>query len=78
MADGNPYWAYLKLSPVKAKAFKQAQAAGAFQLQDFGDILCWGVGESVPDETRERMEREELVCHSLDDELQRKLRDYRP
>jgi hypothetical protein len=61
-----PFWAYVKMSPLKAKALKEAQHSGApFDLRAFGEILEWGQGEDVPDAVKVRMEAEYGVCHEL-------------
>ena len=67
-ADGDHYWAYLKIAPLKVKAFKKAQAKGLFNLEDYGEIIEWGLGKAVPDEVKTRMEQEHGVNHDFQDE----------
>lgn len=68
-ANGEPYWAYLQMQPLKAKAFRQAQASGELDLEDFGEIIEWGTGETVPADIYERMEREHRVSHDFEERL---------
>ena len=59
MADGTPYWAYVKMSPLKGEAMQAARASGQpFQLQDFGEIIRWGKGDQVPRKIKKEMEAE--------------------
>lgn len=63
---GDPFWAYVKMSPLKAKALKEAQHSGEpFDLRVFGEILEWGQGETVPVVVKQKMEAEYGVCHEL-------------
>lgn len=72
-ADGDPYWAYLQLSPLKVKLFKKAQESGSFQLEEYGEIIEWGVGEQVPSDIMQRMERDHHVNHDFEKELRQSL-----
>ncbi|MCI5050045.1 MAG: hypothetical protein MRY32_06905 [Rickettsiales bacterium] len=67
MASGEDYWAYLKIHPSKAKAFKKAQKKGAFQLEEYGEVIEWGKGADVPDSVKARME-EEGANHQFEEE----------
>lgn len=71
--DGDDYWAYLQISPDKAKAFKQAQASGNLILEEFGEIIEWGIAPQVPDDVKTRMEKEHGVNHGFEDDLRRKI-----
>jgi hypothetical protein len=68
-ASGEPYWAYLAVKPSRAKAFRDAIRSGQLQLQDYGEIICWGEGEDVPAEMRQKMEQEHRVNHTLQEEI---------
>ncbi len=72
-ADGEPFWAYLELSATKAKAFRKAQRSGAFNLEDFGEIVEWGLGTDVPPDVKTRMEREHGVNHQFEEEARQVL-----
>mgnify|MGYP001258882434 CR=1 FL=1 len=69
MANGAPYWAYVQIPRNKVEAFMQAQAEGAFQLEDYGTILEWGEGVSVPAAVKRRMEKDFGVQHDMEDNL---------
>lgn len=77
MADGEPYWAYLQIAPSKAKAFKKAQKKGAFRLEDYGKVLQWGKGASVPQDVKQRMEAEG-ANHQFEEEARRILTQHSP
>lgn len=42
--DDEEFWAYLAVPPSKYEAFKEAEATGAYEVNDFGEILKWGKG----------------------------------
>lgn len=73
MANGADYWAYLQLKPSMAEAFKKAQKQGAFQLEDYGDIVEWGKGASVPASVKQRMEEEYGADHNFQNEIKETL-----
>lgn len=66
---GNPFWAYMCIKPSMAKAFKDARDSGNIDLQQYGTIIEWGQGDTVPDDTRERMERDFGVNHDYERDL---------
>lgn len=73
LANGQAYWAYLKLPAVRAKAFHEAKASGApVDPEAFGEIIAWGEGERVPPAIMERMEREHGVNHQLQQALRKR------
>jgi hypothetical protein len=74
-ADDSAFWAYVELSGTKAKSFRKAQASGAFNIEDYGTIIEWGMGEDVPADVQERMEREQGVNHLFEDEARAKLQE---
>lgn len=77
-ADGDDYWAYLQLSPDRVKSFKAAQAAGSFQLEEYGQILKWGIGATVPQDVLLEMESEHGVNHAYERELKAALKKKKP
>lgn len=72
-AEGDDYWAYLQIAPDKAKAFKQAQASGDLVLEEYGEIIEWGLAAQVPDEVKAHMEKEHGVNHGFEDALRQKI-----
>lgn len=69
LSDGEPFWAYLQVAPTRARAFKEAQTRGVFNIEEYGEILEWGKGDRVPDDIRRRMEREHGVNHRMEADL---------
>lgn len=69
LAGGGRYWAYLAMKPSMALPFKQAQAAGRFDLEDFGTIIEWGKGDEPPTETIQRMQTQ----YAVDSDYEKKL-----
>jgi len=76
--DGQPFWAYMCIKPSMAKSFKEARDFGPFNLEDFGTILEKGYGMDVPDEIRQRMERDYGVNHGYEDELLLAIESMKP
>ncbi len=50
LANGQPFYAYLSLTPENYKRLKADEAAGNFQLADYGDVLGGEVGVTEPAE----------------------------
>lgn len=55
---GKPFWAYLCIKPSMALAFKEARDKGEMNLDEFGTIIEWGDGETVPADVQARMQRD--------------------
>lgn len=60
-AQGQPQWAYALIPAEQFLAFREAEAAGAYDLAEFGTVLHSGAGENPPDELVQRM-AEEYGC----------------
>lgn len=43
-----PFWAYLSVPPSKFEEFKEAEASGVYNMNDYGEVLKYGLGESDP------------------------------
>lgn len=67
--NGKPFWAYMCIKPSMAKAFKEARDSGAMDLEEFGTIIEWGDGASVPPDIKARMERDYGVNHNYEHDL---------
>lgn len=71
---GQPFWAYLCISPTMAKAFDDARKSGQFNLAEYGTIIESGEGETVPDTIKTRMQNdygvrddyEQQLSHAID------------
>lgn len=68
-ADGEPYWAYLQLSADRVKSFKAAYESGNIVLEEYGDIVKWGLGAHVPADIQAEMERDFGVNHDYQAQL---------
>ena len=69
LAEGGRYWAYLAIKPSMVASFKEAQASGRFNLEEYGTILEWGKGDEPPEDVVERMQ----TNYAVDSEYEKKL-----
>lgn len=69
LTNGQTHYAYASIPPSKYVAFKEAEAAGHYNLADFGNILAHGEGEEPPTDVKQRMEEEYGANHYLEEEL---------
>jgi hypothetical protein len=74
---GNPCWAYMCVKPSMAKSFKDAREKGAFNLEEYGSIIEYGVGEEPPTEIKVRMERSYGMNHNYEDDLLRAVEEIK-
>lgn len=66
---GAPCWAYLCIKPSMAKAFKEARAKGAFNLEEYGSIIEHGEGAEPPEDVKLRMQKDYGMNHNYEDEI---------
>ena len=71
LADGSDHYAYVSIPPSKYIAFKQAQAAGQYDLADYGLILQHGPGLVPSAEVQKEMEEKYGADHHFEEELAR-------
>ncbi len=60
-AEGNPQWAYAKISAQNYALFKAAEEQGNYSLADFGEILQYGHGKEPPEAIKHEM-KEQYGC----------------
>ena len=58
LEDGSAHYAYVSIPPSKYVAFKQAEAAGHYNLADYGTILHHGAGKQPGADVQQQMEAE--------------------
>ena len=75
LANGESHYAYASMPPSAYAAFKEAEAAGAYDLADFGDILAHGSGDQPPADVMAQMESSHGADHELESKLQSLLGD---
>jgi len=66
---GQPFWAYICIKPSMALAFKEAREKGNMNLEEYGTIIEWGNGASVPADVKARMERDYGLNHTYEQDL---------
>ena len=66
---GQDFWAYVAVRPSMAKAFADARAKGAFELEDYGTIIEYGHGKDVPADVQARMALDYGVNNNYEDLL---------
>lgn len=69
------FWAYLCIKPSMAESFKAARDSGQMNLADYGTILEAGEGAEVPDDVRQRMQRDYGVRPDYEDQLIRAIKE---
>lgn len=69
LKDGSAHYAYASIPPSKYNAFKKAEAAGSFKLEEYGKILAHGKGKEPSQEVKRRMEDEFGANHYFEEEL---------
>ena len=68
-ARGESHYAYAAITPSKYMAFQAAQAAGAYNLSDFGAILHHGKGLEPSLEVQKELEEKYGACHDFAEKL---------
>jgi hypothetical protein len=75
LENGQSGYAYVLIKPSRYRAFKKAQAKGAYDLARYGTIIAHGKGHKPTAKIRERMQREYGANHRFEEELQAILDD---
>lgn len=70
LKNGESHYAYASIPPSLYGAFKKAQAAGSFKLEEFGSILSHGEGKEPPPEVKQRMTDEFGANHYFEQEME--------
>lgn len=74
LETGERYWAYILVPLDKVEPYQMASRTGDMDLQEFGTILQWGVGEEPPAETKAEMEKIYALQHNFSEKLVEELR----
>lgn len=69
LPDGSDHYAYVSIPPSKYAAFKEAQAAGQYDLAHYGIILRHGPGLTPPDDVQKEMAEIYGADHHFEEEL---------
>jgi hypothetical protein len=69
LADGSAHYAYAAVPPSRYMAFKEAEAAGNYDLATFGKILAHGAGKTPPPEVEKRMAEEYGANHRFEEDM---------
>ena len=69
-AQGRSFWAYAAMPPGRLEAFRAAEAAGPYRLDEWARILRSGSGRQPPDPVRAEME----ASHGALDDFERRVR----
>ena len=70
LTDGQSHYAYASIPLSKYEPFKQAEAAGNYDLAQFGKILEHGEGREPPEDVKKRMAEDYGVNHYFESDLQ--------
>ncbi len=70
LPDGKSHYAYASIPPSKYMAFKEAEAAGNYDLADFGKILAHGEGVEPPSDVVKRMADEHGASHTFEEDFE--------
>ncbi len=69
LVDGQPFWAYCRMHPKDFFTYQQVRAQGAFDLEDFGEVLASGEGHEPPDAVKAAMAERFGADPAFEDEL---------
>lgn len=76
LPDGSAHYAYASIPPSRYAAFKQAEAAGNYDLAQYGAILAHGAGTPTA-EMQRRMEAEYGVNHRFESDMAGLMREFK-
>lgn len=76
LADGSDHYAYASVPPSKYQAFKDAEAAGNYNLADFGKILAHGKGNEPSPEVQKQMADEHGANLRFEEEFNQWLEEF--
>lgn len=77
LAGGKPHYAYVSIPPSRYAAFKTSEAAGNYDLAQFGKILAHGEGKTPPADVQKRMQDEYGANHHFEEDLAKIMDDLR-
>lgn len=78
LVDGRDYYAYASIPESRYHAFKDAQAAGSYNLRYFGDVLMHGEGREPSHEVKRRVENEYGINHRFEEEFSEWVQQFTP
>lgn len=71
LPDGSPHYAYASIPPSKYMAFKEAEAAGNYDLARFGKILAHGEGKDPPPDVVRQMADEHGASLTFEEDFEK-------
>ncbi|HCR85889.1 MAG TPA: hypothetical protein DIV86_04350 [Alphaproteobacteria bacterium] len=75
-SEGRPIWAYVSMSPSKAKEYLIKQySEEEIELSDYGEILFSGEGETPPHEIKNEMLEKHKIQENLEEKLYEVMKD---
>jgi len=69
LEETKKYWAYAAILPSKYQALKEAERNGNYELDDYGDVLFWGYGDSPPPDAKAEIEQLLNASSNFEQEL---------
>lgn len=76
LPDGSSHYAYASIPPSKYMAFKEAEAAGNYDLAEFGKILAHGEGKDPPPDVVKQMADEHGASLTFEADFEKWLADF--
>lgn len=67
--DDKKFWAYIAIPPSKFEAFKAAEEAGGYNIEDYGEIITAGEGDEPPDDVKAQIERDFGAMHDFEERV---------
>lgn len=70
LKDGTRHYAYVSMQLSRYPAFRQAEAAGNYNLAEFGEIVAHGEGNAPPASVKSEIEAAYAATHLFEPQLQ--------
>lgn len=71
LPDGSGHYAYASIPPSKYLAFKEAEAAGNYDLAQYGKILAHGAGKNPPPDVVKKMADEHGASLTFEEDFEK-------
>lgn len=69
LTDGRPYYAYARIPKDRYRDFKRAEAKGAYDLRDYGEVLWHAEGLLPPEAIQDEMQQRYGTDHEFEEHL---------
>lgn len=68
--DGQDFWAYVAVPYAQYDAYQLASSLEGFDLESYGTVLAYGLGDAPPENIRTEMQEKYQLDESFEEKLQ--------